>query len=159
MIRYLVRVGVYLVEAEDITQEVFLHVLDPAKRHTQPDNLFRWALTCAKNLAVDRYRRGRKELLAPASLWKEWEETLPDAAASAETCMSERDGQLRLARAIAQLSALEQQCLVLRSRGVPFREMALALELSMQHVVYATDVAIGKLQRKLKCTERRGEVS
>jgi DNA-directed RNA polymerase specialized sigma24 family protein len=94
MIRYLVRFGVDLVEAEDVTQEVFLHVLDPAKRDKQPDNLFRWALTCAKNLAIDRYRRGRKELLAPASLWKQWEETLPDAAASAETLMSEKDGQL-----------------------------------------------------------------
>jgi RNA polymerase sigma factor (sigma-70 family) len=153
IIRYLINFGVDLVEAEDITQEVFLKVLDPAKRQKQPDNLFHWALTCAKNLAIDRYRHGRRELLAPASLWKQWEETLPDGAANAEACMKEKDGHLQLARAIAQLSALEQQCLVLRSRGISFREMALALDLPMQSVVYATDVAIQKLQRKLQYAE------
>jgi RNA polymerase sigma factor (sigma-70 family) len=154
VIRYLVSFGVDLVDAEDIAQEAFLQVLDPARRQKYPDNLFHWTMTCAKNLATDRFRRSRKELLAPAVLWKEWEETLPDGRASAESCMHEKDDQLQLARAVAQLSALEQQCLVLRSRGISFREMASALELSMQSAVYTTDVAIQKLQRKLKCVKR-----
>jgi RNA polymerase sigma-70 factor (ECF subfamily) len=159
VIRHLASFGVDLVDAEDITQEVFLQMLGSAGRQKQPDNLFHWALTCARNLAIDRFRRRRKELPAPAALWKQWEDTLPDSAASAEVYMNEKDSQLQLARAMAQLSALEQQCLVFRSRGVTFRQMALALDLSMQSAVYTTDVAIQKLQRKLKCSKHHAEVS
>ncbi|MDR3763683.1 MAG: RNA polymerase sigma factor [Acidobacteriota bacterium] len=150
LIRYLMRLGIDWVEAEDLAQEAFLRAFAaPDRKH--PDNLFNWALTCAKNLAIDRFRHRRKESLAPATLWKEWEETLIDhAAVNAEICMSEVDEQRQLAQAIAQLGAVEQQCLVLRSRGLSFREMASTLGIPMQSAVYTTDVAIRKVQRKLK---------
>jgi RNA polymerase sigma factor (sigma-70 family) len=154
MIRYLARLGVDLVEAEDITQEVFLQLFASTKPQKRLDNVLHWALACAKNMAISRYRRSRRERLAPAALWKLWEETLSDGAPGAEARAREQEDRRRLAQGVAQLSALEQQCLVFRSRGVPFREIASALGLPMQSAVYTTDVAIRKLQRKLKCAER-----
>jgi len=35
---------------------------------------------------------------------------------------------------------------VMRSQGIPFREMAVALELPMRKVIYITSVAIQKLK-------------
>ena len=71
MIRYLASFGVDLVEAEDITQEIFLNFFaKPPKPESSDDYLFRWALVCAKNLAINRYRRRRREVSAPTNVWK-----------------------------------------------------------------------------------------
>jgi hypothetical protein len=36
----------------------------------------------------------------------------------------------------------------MRSQGIPFREMAIALELPMREVIYITGIAIQKLKRQ-----------
>lgn len=151
LLRYLVKFGLDFAEAEDVVQEVFLKCFVPPDLPRGPVNLFRWLLTCARNLAISRYRHRRRERLAPLHLWERWEKTLSDGAAmDAEASIQEKQTQTRLGRALATLSSVEQQCLVLRSRGMTFREMACELNLPMQRAVYTTDVAIQKLQRKLK---------
>jgi RNA polymerase sigma factor (sigma-70 family) len=151
LIRHLKRLGVDFVEAEDIIQEVFLKIFASSAQGKCADSLFHWVLTCARNLSIDHYRHRRRELLAPATLWRAWEESLEDCTANGEVRMSEKDEQRLFAQAIAMLNALEQQCLILRSRGVTFREMTTALNIPMQRAVYTTDVAIQKIQRRLKC--------
>ncbi len=154
MIRFLVRFGVDAVEAEDITQEVFLNAFDGSKNQKRPENLFHWTLKCARNLAITRYKRGKRELLAPSARWKNWEKTLPEDCIGPEGCLYRKECELHLARAVAQLNPIEQQCLVLRSRGVTFREIATALNIPMQTAVYTTDTAVKKLQRKLQTAKR-----
>lgn len=154
MIRFLIRFGVDVIEAEDITQEVFLNAFDKSKTQKRPDNLFRWALVCARNLAIDRYHRAKKETLATEELWKYWEQTLVDEREGLEALVYRKQCRMRLVEAISKLSAIEQQCLVLRSEGVTFREIAKSLGISMQNAVYATDVAIQKLQRRLQSVTR-----
>ncbi len=154
MIRFLIRFGVDIIEAEDITQEVFLDAFDESKTRKRPENLFRWALVCARNLAIDRYQRSRKETLATGELWKYWEETLVDKGEGLEARVYRKQRQKCLIDAISKLNPIEQQCLVLRSEGVTFREIAKSLGISMQNAVYATDVAIQKLQRRLQSVTR-----
>lgn len=154
MIRFLIRYGVNVVEAEDITQEVFLDAFDESKTRKRPDNLFRWALVCARNLATDRYHRAKKEPLATQELWKYWEDTLVDDGEGLEARVYRKQRQKRLIEAISTLSPIEQQCIVLRSEGVTFREIAKSLGVPMQNAVYATDVAIQKLQRKFQSATR-----
>ena len=146
LIRYLASFGVDLVEAEDITQEVFLNIFGNAQTGEFPDNPFRWAMVCAKNLAINRYRRHRREVSAPASVWKQWEETLPDSRPSAEFHLQEEERFRKLTEWVSTLSDFEQKCAVMRSQGLPFREMAVALELPMRKVIYITSVAIQKLK-------------
>jgi RNA polymerase sigma factor (sigma-70 family) len=148
MIRYLIGFGVDLVEAEDVTQEIFLNFFGKAQKTESPDNLFRWALVCAKNLAINRYRRRKCEVSAPASIWKQWEETLPDSRPSAELLLQEEERYRNLTAWVSTLSDVEQKCAVLRSQGIPFREMAAALDLPLRKVVYITSVAIQKLKRQ-----------
>lgn len=154
MIRFLVRFGVDLVEAEDIMQEVFLNAFDGTNPQKQRDNLFSWTLRCARNLAITRYRRGKREILAPAEQWKDWERTLTDPSSDPHELADQRECELRMVQATAQLSPIEQQCLLLRSRGVTFREISKALDISMQTAVYTSDIAIKKLQRQLQTAKR-----
>ncbi len=154
MIRFLVGFGVDLVEAEDIMQEVFLDAFDGPKNRKRPENPYYWMRRCARNLAISRYRRDKREILAPAERWKSWENTLPDTAASPDGYVYQQECELRLARAISQLTPIEQQCVILRSRGVTFREIAKALDVSMQDAVYTTDKAIKKVRLKVGTTKR-----
>ena len=154
MIRFLVGLGVDLVEAEDIMQEVFLDAFDDPTNRKRPENPFYWMRRCARNLAISRYRRDKREILAPAERWRNWEKTLTDASTSPDGCVYQKECELILARAISQLGPIEQQCVILRSRGVTFREIATALDISMQDAVYTTDKTIKKLRLKLKTTKR-----
>lgn len=146
VIRYLASFGVDLVEAEDITQEVFLNIFGRAQKREIPNNPFRWALVCAKNLAINHYRRRLREVPAPASVWRQWEETLPDTRPDAEFHLQEQERYRKLTEWVAALSDCEQKCAVMRSQGIPFREMAIALDLPMRKVIYITSTAIQKLK-------------
>ena len=148
VIRSLIRFGVDVVEAEDITQEVFLNAFNQTKK--RPDNLFHWAIVCARNLAINRYRRGKREILAPADRWAQWMNTLADERASQEALFYWKERHVSLLQVFSQLSPLEQQCLAMRSRGITFRETAKALDISMHSAIYTTEAAIKKLQRKLR---------
>lgn len=152
VIRFLIRFGVDAVEAEDITQQVFLNAFDqPQKR---PDNLFHWALACARNLAVNRYIRGKREVLAPAESWTYWKDTLVDDRTGPEACFYQQERYVQFVRAFSRLTTMEQQCLIMRSKGITFRETAKALNLTIHSAIYTTEAAIKKLQRKLQTSKQ-----
>ncbi len=152
VIRSLVKYGVDFIEAEDITQEVFLRTLDRPAQNNPPDNLFSWLLTCARNIAVDRYRHHRKEVPVPAAVWKQWEKSMADPKADTEATVLEEDRYKHVMEAISKLNEQEQQCLALRSQGSSFREIASVLNISLRQAAYITDVAVDKLRRKLQST-------
>lgn len=149
-IRFLVRYGVDVVEAEDVTQEVFLRLFDKKEVRVSRENLFEWLLTCAKNLAVNRFHRNRREVKVVSEIWEKWAASLQDNTSNPEQYTEEQQQQWRLAHAISSLSPLEQQCILLRGQGVTFRQMAELLDTPSRQIIYITDVAVTKLQKKLK---------
>lgn len=149
LIRFLIRFGVDATEAEDIAQESFLRAFREAKQNKHPDNLLGWVTTCAKNLAIDRWHRGQREMLVPARLWEMWKKTLPtpDSTPGKSYTMERR---LWLIEALTSLDVTEQQCMVLRSEGATFREIATALNVPLRHAVYLTGKAVQKLRSSLQ---------
>lgn len=148
LLRYLVRMGMHIVEAEDIVQDAFVRVVHDASRK-QPENLFWWLLTCAKNIAINRFRRGKRETLFPAEHWKQWEHCLPDSIPAADDLLADREVTLRFRQSLATLNDVEQQCIVMRGQGIPFREIAAALDLPMRSVIHITSTAIRKLRQQM----------
>jgi RNA polymerase sigma factor (sigma-70 family) len=149
LIRFLVSFGVSSSEAEDITQEAFLRVFNPSAGAERPRNLFRWLLVCAKNLAINRYRRNGRETTVPEDAWRRWENALSDSAENLELHMQEKERRIQVSRALDMLSPVEQQCLLLRSQGFPFREIANDLDVPLRRAVYLTNLALRKVQRRL----------
>lgn len=149
-IRFLVRFGVNAVEAEDITQEVFLQMVDPEKSSTRPDKLYEWLLTCARNLAVNRFHRARREIGVVDRLWKKWERTLSDPSLDTNINWIQRERYLAVIQAIAKLDPQEQQCLMLRCDGITYREIGESLNLPIRRVVYLIHLATEKLHTELK---------
>ncbi len=150
LIRFLIRFGVDAAEAEDIAQESFLRAFREAKRGKHPDNLPAWVTTCAKNLAIDRMHKSRREMLVSSSLWEEWKKQLPTPGTTLEGRFYEMERKLWLLEALASLEAGERQCMVLRSEGATFREIAMSLEIPLRHAVYLTSKAVQRLRSGLK---------
>ncbi len=152
IVRMLLRQGVHEAEAEDVTQQVFLNAYNRCE--TRTGSLFNWLSTCARNLAVSRYRRTRKEQLAPAEQWKEWEETLADPAKSILTRIEEAQRYAMVTKAIAALSLRQQQSLLLRSKGHNYQQIADALDISKDSAMYAVHSGIQKLRDTLSLKSR-----
>lgn len=149
-IRFLAKFGVDAVDAEDITQEVFLRMYEPDRATKQPERPYEWLLACARNLAINRFRRGCREIQVVDNLWKKWERTLPDPGCDTEGACIHRERCRKLARAIASLEPEEQQCILLRSDGVTFRQIGETLQLSTSRVVYLTRLATEKLHAAMQ---------
>lgn len=152
LVRFLVGFGVARSDAEDITQDTFLKSLR-RRSSTRIDNLFHWLCTCAKNLAITRFHRSRRELLVARECWSRWEATIASPACSALTRLEDKETFEQLARAFRGLNPRERQCLILRSQGLTFGDISEALGISMKAGVYATGAALRKLHRELDASE------
>lgn len=152
IVRMLLRFGVREAEAEDVTQQVFLNAYD--RGDTGRGSLFHWLSACARNLAVSRYRRSRKEHLAPAEQWKEWEETLADPGKSILTRIEETERYAMVTKAISELSLRQQECLLRRSKGHNYQQIAIALDISKDSAMYAVHSGIQKLRDTLNLKSR-----
>lgn len=150
VIRSLIGFGVKTCEAEDITQDAFLRLIAPAPGVQAPKNFFRWLLACTRNLAINRYHRKRWELPSPREAWQRWESILPGNEEPIDVRLHRKRLMLEVHRALENmLSPIEKGCLVLRSRGATYREIALKLGISMDRAIYATGRAIDKLHDQL----------
>ena len=148
VIRSLVRFGVDAADAEDITHDVFLGMLD-RRRGRVPERVYAWLLACARNLAINRFRRRRREIPVVEAVWQAWARTLADPRADVERRAAGRDRARRLRRAIAALTPPQRQCLLLRSHGVTFREIGETLDVPQRRAVYLTNIAIARIQASL----------
>ena len=153
ILRLLLHSGVNFSEAEDVTQQVFLNAYERPESTPREGSLFSWIVTCARNLAISRYRRSQRETLAPSERWKEWKEAIADPAKSILAQLEEQQEYATLTRALEQLSFRQQQCILLRSQGYTFDEIADALGLSRRNVVYAVGAALRELQQSLRASD------
>ena len=55
-------------EADELTQEIFLHVLGALKSFDPSGHMAAWLLRVARNYAIDNYRRRRRELSHTANV-------------------------------------------------------------------------------------------
>lgn len=152
LLQFLMGFGVGKQDAEDITQDTFVKSL----RRSSPnriDNLFHWLCTCAKNLAITRHHRSRRELFFSRERWVRWEQSIASPGRDALRRMEEQQALEELARAFRMLTPCERQCLILRSQGATFREVAETLWITMRAGVYATGAALRKLHRELNASD------
>jgi|GEM_PF-3303138 len=148
LIRVLMSAGSTLAEAEDVVQDVFLRALRHFQTRQAPENLFAWLMTCAKHAVVDGFRSRRREVMPPPDQWAELERSISDRQAAGTQTLIEKERIRSVAEAIATLDEIERRCLLMRSRGAKFREMAAELGIPLRTAAHHTSAAIEKLQRR-----------
>jgi RNA polymerase sigma-70 factor, ECF subfamily len=131
---YLCSYGLSQDHSEDVIQETFLRLV----RHTRnanPDDDFRgWVFRVAHNLSMDLHRserrwfRGNETEESPA-----FQESVDPAPNPEEMILlAERFTHMRTA--FFQLTPKQRECLLLRAKGLRYREIAAVLGVSVQRV-------------------------
>jgi RNA polymerase sigma-70 factor (ECF subfamily) len=131
--RYVAMLGIDPETARDIVQESFLKLHEHLLAGGDKSNLRAWLYRVVHNNARNRQasfgarNTGRLEDLTPAA-----SPLAKDPTAEEELLEKERDERLR--QAMGKLSEAQRSCLVLRTQGLKYREIAEALDLSISTV-------------------------
>lgn len=131
--RYLAMLGVDTETARDVVQESFLKLHEHLLAGGDQGNLRAWLYRVVHNNARNRQtsfgsrNTGRIDDLPPAS-----SPVAKDQSAEEKLLGDEREQRLR--RAMEKLSEAQRACLVLRTQGLKYREIAESLDLSVSTV-------------------------
>ncbi len=123
---YLLRLGLPPGEAQETVQEVFLRLFKVLGEGQDIENPRAWAFRVAHNLGLNT--RARERRMAPLAV------DLREDHRSPERELLESERQERMARAVAELSPQQRQCLHLRAEGLRYHEIAATLGVSVSTV-------------------------
>lgn len=143
--RYLAATFGDKIQAEEITQEVFLKLYQELSDGKNIENTKAWAFRVAHNLAVNQIKRLQFVQSFSDEAWTELEKTLDSKDANPEQNLLLKEKYRRLRRAVGRLTMQERQCLNLRTKGFRYREIAEMLEISSTSVAETLYRVIEKL--------------
>ncbi|HKZ77005.1 MAG TPA: sigma-70 family RNA polymerase sigma factor [Pyrinomonadaceae bacterium] len=146
--RYVVAAFGNPVEAEEITQEAFLHLYRRLHSGQAVANVRAWLFRAAHSLAVSRIRSQQFIELLDEESWEQVRRSLVDATPNPEQRLLHFEKFSRLRGAIARLTAPERQCLHLRTKGLRYREIAEILNLGTSTIAETLYRVIDKLTQE-----------
>lgn len=146
LLRYVLSLGVYAHDGEDIIQEVFLSLFRHLQLGRSRANLRGWVFRVAHNLAL-KYRNGKRKQQARLDPDSSLVEVHLDPATNPEEQLADIQRQKRLLAIVRALPEQDQWCLYLRAEGLRYREIASALEMSLGAVSNSLARSIARLER------------
>jgi RNA polymerase sigma-70 factor (ECF subfamily) len=149
-------------EAEELTQEIFLHLLSALRTFDASGSLPAWLQRVARNYSIDHYRKRRRErsLVVAGEESEELVAVARDPAASSDPhrALEEKDLAGWLRRVIDRLPSELGQAVILRDlQGMTYEEMAEMLQIPLGTVKSRINRGRLELARLLK--RRRAEWS
>ena len=134
-------------DAQDITQDVFVHVWDHAPQYRPTGSPMGWLLTVCRNLCLMRLRREERR----AALSEEEWDAIP-----ARECGLDADERALLQDALASLADEERRIVLLHAvTGLKHREIAALLELPLPTVLSKYHRALKKMRSFLEGDDAR----
>jgi RNA polymerase sigma-70 factor, ECF subfamily len=129
---YVCSLGFSRDRAEDVIQETFLRLVRHKMQVGADENLRAWAFRVARNISVDFHRCEKRWFLGsePDPILR----TRVDPAPNPEQKLIFAERMRQLESACAQLTPRQRDCLLLRAKGLRYREIALVLGVSVQRV-------------------------
>jgi RNA polymerase sigma-70 factor (ECF subfamily) len=149
-------------EAEELTQEIFLHLLSALRTFDASGSLPAWLQRVARNYAIDHYRRRRRERSMVAS-GEESEELVaaardPKGSNDPHRALEEKDLAVWLRGFIDRLPPELGQAVILRDlQGMSYEEMAAMLQIPLGTV--KSRINRGRLELAKLLKRRRAEWS
>jgi RNA polymerase sigma-70 factor (ECF subfamily) len=149
-------------EAEELTQEIFLHLLSAFRTFDASGSLPAWLQRVARNYAIDHYRKRRRE----RSMVVDGEESEELVAVARDStvgndphrALEEKDLAVFLRQIIDRLPSELGQAVLLRDlQGMSYEEMATNLEIPLGTV--KSRINRGRLELAKLLKRRRGEWS
>lgn len=144
LLRYLVCLGLSRDEAQDVVQDAFVSLQRHLASNGSKESIKSWLYRVAHNQARNRQKSYARRFSTPLD---EATEAIPGEE-TPERAMLAKEKFARLAKAMAQLSETERECLLLRSSGLRYREIAEVLGIATSTVGDTVERAIKKLAEK-----------
>jgi RNA polymerase sigma factor (sigma-70 family) len=147
--RYLRTLGCRPSLAEEITQEVFLRLHCGLQDGIEVNDVRAWLFRVARNLWIDSRREHQRYWTATRDDGKRPDLALTDSAPDPEqqALLSQR---IRLFdEEVLRLPDLQRACMQLKSQGLHFHEIALALDMPMSAAVDCVRRAVKRLRERL----------
>ncbi len=130
--RYLLTLGLGAEDAEEVVQETFLALFQHLGRGASRRNLRGWLFRVAHNLGLKRRFAAQRE--ASALVLVHLAATQPDPGENPEQRLARAQRQRRFEAAVGALAEQDRWCLALRAEGLPYREIAAVLGISLGSV-------------------------
>ena len=148
LLRYLASLGIAFPDCEDVLQETFLALFQKLHRGKSLDNLQGWLFRVAHNLALKRCYRRRRDLEVPAEAMAE--NSAIDPGPNPEDQAANRQTKQQLLAVIRSLPEQDRRCLLLRSEGLRYREIAAVLNMSLGGVSLSLARSLARVARRAR---------
>lgn len=131
--RYLMLTGVDDQTAQEIVQETFLKLHSHLGKNGDRTNLRAWLYRVARNLSINERSSLRSRSTQPVGEM-EGEEAFGRNEDSPETLLLQNERETQVRHAMRKLSLPQRECLLLRTEGMKYREIAEVLQISVASV-------------------------
>lgn len=146
--RYLIFLGMDIDSARETVQETFLRLHQHLLANGDRTNLRAWLYRVAHNLARNTQSAFDSSKTEPLPALSGAADPAADLVSAEEELLA-RERLSRLREGMNQLSTAQRECLVLRSQGFKYREIAEVLNLSVSTVAENVQRGLGKLKELL----------
>ncbi len=143
--RYLLCSGANHADAEEAVQEAFLRLHQHLKNNGERSNLQGWIFQVARNFIRDQQKSARNQKTVPLDPSMD----RADSGGSPETAALRQERARRLRGAVEKLPAQQRECMLLRSAGLRYREIAQVLGINTNSVGALVQRAVAKLALEL----------
>jgi RNA polymerase sigma-70 factor (ECF subfamily) len=141
--RYVLTLGLYPPQAQEVTQEVFLRLYVQLRKGVEIENPRAWIFRVAHNHGLQV--RARQEAQPPFDSGASVE--IASREPGAERALLEQERMAHFHRAIEELSEQQKRCLFLRMEGLRYPEIAAALGISASAVGEFLRRAVSRLRK------------
>jgi RNA polymerase sigma-70 factor (ECF subfamily) len=147
--RYLLCAGASAADADDAVQESFLRLYQHLEKRGDCSNLRGWVFQVARNLLRDERKSARHKKTAPLDGTMERGGVFTDPARNPEHSALDEERGRRLRQAIQKLPEQQRECILLRSAGMRYREIAETMGVNISSVGTLVARAIARLNEDL----------
>ena len=140
LLGYVITLGLPVQEGEEVVQEVFLSLFQHLRRGKSRENLRGWIFRVGHNLALKRRYASLRQVPEEAA-------GSEHLAPNPEEAFAMKQRQARLLSVVEALPEQDRCCLHLRAEGLRYREIAIALDMSLGSVALSLGRSLERLKR------------
>ncbi len=129
---------------EDVFQQTWTRAIAALDKYRDDGSFIAWIYRIARNLTIDYFRREKRYTENPDDC------DIPDDAPAPSENDANRELEVALERAIAELPEAQREVVCLRQNGVAFAEIATIQGVGINTALSRMHYAVDKLRRKLQ---------
>jgi RNA polymerase sigma-70 factor (ECF subfamily) len=147
--RYLLCSGASPADADDAVQETFLRLYRHLEKSGDRSNLYGWVFQVARNYLRDERKSAHRQRTVPLDDAMDREGRFADPRGSPELGALGEERTRRLCAAIEKLPEPQRECMLLRSSGLRYREIAEVLGINTSTIGTMVQRAMARLREDL----------